>query len=170
MQLSSLLCMFFFFHPVSSQILPHHQIREKEGQRGREIPESNFFLLVFSSTTNKPQQTHPRPQTMNNHSTSLLGLIAFIYPLESSQNPKPQEITETICSWQKPVSARAFFKSQSAAPQRTYTPHLGSKPKHSLVIFLCCCLLRDQNSRILKNVTTGRGLEMRAGEIASLAY
>ena len=46
---------------------------------------------------------------------------------------------ETMCSWQNHASARARDKSVSseAAP---LSPHLGSKPKHVLITFVCVCV------------------------------
>ena len=59
-----------------------------------------------------------------------LRALVFIYPLKSPQNYKHQTITETICSWQNDIPARAQDKSQSAAEdslKQPHIPHLGLK-------------------------------------------
>jgi len=72
--------------------------REEEGQTGKkeiEISESNFFPFVssLSTTTNKPKPTSLNDQQL----TSLLGALAFIYPLKGSQEEsQPEALSKLI--------------------------------------------------------------------------
>lgn len=100
-----------------------------EKERDPQILESNFFLLVssLSTTTKKPQ-----PTPLNNHQppTPLpTGILLFIYPLRSSQNPKCHTITETICSWQNHARGKSVICYGGQSGAAPYLSILGIKTK-----------------------------------------
>lgn len=76
--------------------------------------ESNFILFLLWSWL-LMNQNHPTPPNDQQLQSCLLGALAFIYPVKSSQNYKCHTTAETICTWQNHISATAWGKLYSTA-------------------------------------------------------
>lgn len=84
----------YFIPPVLPLNTEQERNKQEKGKGRGVFPDFNFFSFVSSLTTvtNKLQ-----PASLNNHQpTALLGDLAFMYPLKSSQNSKHHTLEETL--------------------------------------------------------------------------
>lgn len=108
-----------------------------------EVRISNFFFLLscFFFVHDYLTNCHQQEPTPTNHKPTSVGALAFMYPLKSSQNFKHHTITETICSWQKHASAKAWGKSQSPAVKQSHILTPGIKTKTYISVFFKTSIL-----------------------------
>lgn len=104
-------------HPLT---LDRRDTRMEETEKLGKTHEANLFPLVFLW----PWLTNHKQPLTDQHHWQPIGVLPYMYLLQSSHSSKYHTVAEIICSWQIQTSARVWSKSRSAAVDSAKQPHI----------------------------------------------